>query len=158
MLARNKCLKVFPVLKSVHFPPCSLHPLSAEDSCPWANAWLLKSCDGIKTLFHDTGALRGWSTVSPSSTSYREKGSAQCLHAKSPGYICADTGGWLSKTGAARRKATGWCHGPHRVPLSPRVNLGRDFSTNKTLHSVRYSEGVDCVRKHTFGVRSETRL
>lgn len=133
-------------------------PSPAEDSCPWANAWLLQPCAGIKTHSHDTEALTGWSAVSFGSTIPEKKGSTQCLCAKGLSYICADTRGWLSKTPMAHRKATGWCHSPHKVPSNSRVYLGREVSTNKTLHPVRYTEGVDCVSKNTSGVISETRF
>lgn len=43
------------------------------------------------------------------------------------------------------RKATGWCHGPHRVLPIYYVYLGRSASANKILHLARYSEGVECV-------------
>lgn len=136
-------------------------PQSAEDSYPWANAWLLKSLAGIKTLSHDTEALTGWSAVSPSSTYSWEKGSAQCLHAKSPGYICADTeweGGWWSKTATAHMKrpqvgvtALAECL------QAPESIWGEKFV--QTRHCIQFVIlWVWTVRKHTSGVRSETRF
>lgn len=73
MLARHKCLKVFPVLKSVYFPPSCLHlspSLSAKDSCPWANTWLLKALCWNATLSHDAGPVTGLTVVSRASAPF----------------------------------------------------------------------------------------
>lgn len=55
---------------------------SAEDSCPWANTWLLKPCTWNTTLSHDAGPATGLTVVSLSSTTLWGKRSASCLQAK----------------------------------------------------------------------------
>lgn len=161
MLARNKCLKVFPVLKSVHFPPRSLHLLVGRGQLPLSQCMIVEVLRWNKKIFyHDTEALTGGSAVSPSSTYSREKGSATlrsvCMQRAPATSVQTRGSDWAKLARHVERQQIGVM--ALSVPPSPRVNLGRDISTNRTLHSVRYTEGVDSVRKHTLGVRGETRL
>lgn len=67
MLARHKCLKVFPMLKSVYFPPSSLR----RGQLPLSQHMIAEALCWNTTLSHDGGGLQQASLL------WR---SAPCLH------------------------------------------------------------------------------
>lgn len=131
--------------------PLAPSPWSAEDSCPWANAWLLKSCAGIKEPSPMTQRL--WEADPPCLPAPRipeEKGSALCLHAKGPGCICADTGGLMEQNSHGTGKGDRLVSRPSQSASKPQSLFGeRRFSKQDTASSSLYRR---------CGLREETHI
>lgn len=90
MLARHKCLKVFPELKSVYFPPSSLHFSLCWGQLPLSQHMIAEALRWNTTLSHDAGPVTGLTVVSLSSMSLWRKGVCIVFASKSPVPLGAD--------------------------------------------------------------------
>lgn len=139
MLAKNKCMDAFQMLKSVHFPPYS-HLSQSQYEITETSQW-------NTTLSHDTGRVCNsphcW--VFQPHVSVNKGGSAVCMRAKalslSPS-LCK-----LKRPPTLWRKAAHRCQEPCKALPICWVYLGRD--ANKKPNRTRYTEGVDSVGKWT---------
>lgn len=72
----------------IFLPPHSISP-SAEDNCPWANAWLLKPCAGIQHSPMTPSCNRPNRCVSQLHV-FMRKGVCIVFASKSPVSLCVD--------------------------------------------------------------------
>lgn len=143
ILAKNKCMDAFQMLKSVHFPPYS-QLLQSQYVITETSQW-------NTTLSRDTGSVTAQTVVSSSPMFPWTKGGLHCaceqksrLSLSLSSSLCK-----LKRPPTLWRKAARRCQEPCKVFPICWVYLGRDVLANEKLNPTRYREGVDSTGKWT---------
>lgn len=147
ILAKNKWMNVFQMLKSVHFPPSS--------QLPWSQNVTAETSQRNTTLSRDTGCVTGRTVVSSSSMFPWTKGGLRCVHAQKPHVslsLTLQTQVDLPRSGERQHAGVRTLTNCFQ---SAECIWAETCPQMKKLNSARYREGVDGVGKDTSGVEEE---